>query len=280
MSNNNPANPNTESQQALARRAAELSRRLYISMPWGYRVAGLLLVLAGDSLDTFGRATYAEMIKAVVRGMPETADGRQALDLVQDVASRGAEALPSGYGRQFAARVFKVLLTKFSDPEAVEEAMARVLVQIARKKIHVRNGSDLREAESLFLTVALNAARDYLRTKSRRREDSLTHQRDEEAPHLNIEDPESFRQLEEVLPERQLQTLINELAAVHPRAPQWLRARLEGQTGQEIAQAWGTTPSWVSKWQRMYLPQVQQVVVHNLRSAQRVVSYDYRRFVE
>lgn len=64
-------------QSILLRRAVDLSRRIYTSLPWGYRIAELFTVLAGDSLEAFGRVIYAEFIKSVVRGMPDVAPGRR-----------------------------------------------------------------------------------------------------------------------------------------------------------------------------------------------------------
>lgn len=68
--------------------------------------------------------------------------------------------------------------------------------------------------------------------------------------------------------------MLRELDDVRPRAPEWLRARLDGDSGQEIATDWGVTPSYVSKFQRMYLPEIKRVVEHHLRQAGTQYSYD------
>lgn len=262
------------SQHVLRRQAVDLSRRIYALLPSGYRIAELFTVLAGDGLDAFGRAVYAEFIKSVVRGMPDVASGKAAFDLVQDVERRGAEALPVGYGRPFASRVFKILVSKFSDAEVVEDAMAQVLFQVARDKLHIHNGASLHEAEALVVTVALNAARDILRARGRRREQQLV--RDDDETTVDVEDPRAFQRLDKLMPASELRDILRELGQVHPRAPEWLRARLDGQSGQEIAEEWGTTPSFVSKWQRVYLPKVKKVVEHHLREARQAYSYDRR----
>ena len=264
-------------QHAIHRRAVELSRSIHTSLPWGYRIAEMFTVLAGDGLDAFSRTVYAEFIKSVVRGMPDVSSGKAALDLVQDVARRGAEALPVGYGRPFASRVFKTLVSKFSDLSLVEDAMSQVLLQVARGKLHIHNGSSLHEAESYIITVAMNAARDILRARGRRREHSLVHERDEQAA-VDVEDPEAFRQLDTLMPASELRAVLRELGELHPRAPEWLKARLDGQSGQEISELWQTTPSYVSKWQRTYLPAIKKVVEHHLREARSAggSSYDYR----
>ncbi len=263
-------------QHILHRCAVDLSRRIYTSLPWGYRVAGLFVVLARNALDAFGRVAYAEMIRSVVRGMPDTPLGKPAFDLVQDVEHRGADALPPDYGKPFATRVYKILLSKFSDPEVAEDAMSQVLLQVARRKLHIQNGSSLHEAESYIITVALNAARDILRARSRRREESLVRERDDDQTTIDVEDPEAFARLDKLLPASELRVVLRDLGEVHPRAPEWLQARLQGDSGQEIATDWGTTPSYVSKWQRQYVPAIRRVVEHHLRQARARYSYDRR----
>lgn len=263
-------------QHVLYRRAVDLSRRIYTSLPWGYRVAGLLLVLAADSLDSFGRVIYAEVIKSVVRGMPDVAPGKTAFDLVQDVERKGADALPAGYGRPFASRLFKVLLSKLGDHEVAEDAMSKVMLQVVRGKIHVHNGADLHAAEAYIVTSCLNAGRDLLRAQSRRREQSLVHERDDEQKPIDVEDPEAFARLDKLMPASELADVLREISQIHPRAPEWLKARLQGDSGQEIAHEWQTTPSYVSKWQRQYVPEIKRIVEHHLRQARTPYSYDRR----
>jgi DNA-directed RNA polymerase specialized sigma24 family protein len=217
------------------------------------------------------------MIKAVVRGMPDAPGGKPAYDLIGDVTRKGADALPPGYGRPFASRVFKILLSKFSDPEVAEEAMSHVLFQIARGKLHIRNGADLADAEALLITIAMNAARDILRARGRRREDSLVRDRDDEQSAIDVEDPEAFANLDKLMPASELRDVLRELAGVHPRAPEWLQARLHGDSGQEIAADWGVTPSYISKFQRVFLPRIKAVVQHHLRQSHTQYSYDRRR---
>ena len=266
--------------QLLLQRVRDLSRRAYIGMPWGYRVANLLGHLASDTLEAFGRTMYAEFIRSVVRGMPDTSDGRPALDLGQDVHRKGADALPPGYGRLFAARAFKVLLSKFGDPSLVTEAMGHLMEKALRGKLHIANGSSLHAAETYIVVALGNAVRDELRARKRRGEVPLVRERDDDAE-IDVEDPHAFGELEQLVTRAGMERLLAELSDVHPRAPDWLRARLEGESGREIAEEWGTTPSWVSKWQRLYLRKVKEVVEHHFRrarsrSGRAGYSYDYR----
>lgn len=261
---------------ALRQRLASLNRRIYSSMPWGFRVGELLVHLAADGLDAFGRSMYALFIQAVVRGMPDLHDGKPAIDTIQDVHRRGPAALPPGYGKPFATRVYKILLSKFGSPEVAEEAMSAVLLKAVRGKLHISNGSTLHDAESYVITVALNGARDLLRAQGRRREDSLVRDNDEGALDIDVEDPTSFERLDKLLPASELAKIFQGLKGIHPRAPEWLKARLDGESGNEISALWGTTPSYVSKWQRTYVPEIKKVVEHHLRQARTRDSYDRR----
>jgi len=223
----------------------------------------------------FGRVIYVEFIKASIRGLPDLDSGRPALDLTDEVTRRGADAVPSGYGKPFQGRVFRIL-SRFSDPQVAEEAMSQVLFQVARGKLHIEDGSSLHQAESYVIAAAMNAARDILRARGRRREDSLVRERDNEQATVDVQDPEAFARLDKLMPPSELRDVLRELGNIHPRAPEWLRARLDGDSGQEIATGWGTTPSYVSRWQKQYLPEIKRVVEHHLRQARRAYSYDRR----
>jgi len=264
----------------LLRRLVDLNRRVYASHPWGYRVARLLLHLAGDALDTFGRVITGEMVLAVVGGLPEIG-GKPASDWIQDVHLKGAEVLPLATGRPFAQKVYNILLTRFGSPEVAQEAMANVLLQVARKKLHIKNGASLHDAESYVITVALNAARDILRAQGRRRERPLVRERDDESMTLDVEDPSSFQALDTAITPAQMQRLLRDLAAVHPRAPDYVRALLDGDSASEIAGEWHVTPSYVSKFKRLVGPEIRRFVEDRFRSAARgQYSYDRRRVTE
>jgi DNA-directed RNA polymerase specialized sigma24 family protein len=269
-----PTNPNTVLPPHLvARRATDLSRRIYASMPWGYRVATLLTVLAADALDTFGRAMSAEMILAAVRGMPDIG-GKSSTDWIQDVHRKGADTLPSGTGREFAARTYKILLTRF-DAEIAEEAMSAVLLASARKKIHITNGSSARDAESYIITACLNAARDLLRARGRRREDSLVRDRDDDGVETtDVTDPEAFRDLEESISRKDMAQILHDAERISPRAREYLEVVLRGDSQSDWARELGVTDAAVSKFVRKIRAPLQKMLIEHLRSAATFRSYD------
>ena len=151
----------------LASRARHLSKQIFASLPWGFRLAHLFTVLSADAASTLGRTAYALFLAAAVRGLPPI-NGRDALELLRDIRGPGdAAKLPSDYGRAFGSRLFRSLLAKFG-PETAEEATAETLLKIVKSKVHVNNGATLAQAEGLVATVALNAARDIARREQRR----------------------------------------------------------------------------------------------------------------
>jgi len=212
-----------------------------------------------------------------VRDLPDLYSGKPAFDMIQIVHEKGADALPPGYGRSFARRLYRSLLSRFGgDTSLIEEAMSDLMTKALRGKLHIANGSSLGAAETYVIVAAQNSVRDRLRAQGRKREVPLERDRDQDEPSIDVEDPNAFKMLDKAISPTELAKLLRDLESVHPRAPEWLRARLDGDSGQEISEAWETTPSYVSKWQRTFLPKIKQVVEHHLREGSRTRSYDYR----
>jgi DNA-directed RNA polymerase specialized sigma24 family protein len=258
----------------LAKRASDLSRKIHASFPWGFKVAGLLLVLAADSLDAFGRVLTAQCILAVVRGLPDVG-GKPASDWIQEVHKKGPSVLPPGTGREFANRVFRILLAKLSDPEIAQEAMSAVMLRIARGKFHIANGVSIHEAQSYTITAALNAARDVLRARGRRRESPMT--TDDDGQQIDIADPEAFRDLEKSITEKDMTQILGEAERVSPRAREYLEAILRGDSQSDWARDLGVTDAAVSKFVRKIRPTLKKVLENHLRSASTFGCYDYGR---
>ena len=191
---------------------------------------------------------------------------------------KGADALPSGTGRHFAGKVYKILLTKFSDPEVAEDAMSKVMLQAARGKINLQNGSDIHDAESFIITIALNGARDLLRSKGRRREDPLVRNRDDEPRELDITDPEAFRDLDKSMSPSDMNRILQDAGRVSPRAREYLESVLRGDSQSEWARELGVTDAAVSKFIRKVRPKLQEVLRDHFRAAATTTpaSYDFR----
>jgi DNA-directed RNA polymerase specialized sigma24 family protein len=250
-------------------RARALSRQIFASLPWGFRLANLFLMCASDAAGTLGRTAYALFVAAAVRNMPPV-DGRDALDLVAEILGpQDADKLPLDYGRVFGGRLFRSLLAKFG-PDLAEEATAETLMKLARGKVHVRNGASLAEAEALVATVAINAARDLARREQRRRQ-YLNESGDQP---LDVEDPEAFAAVERALSPSDMARVLHDLEKIHPRARSFAEALLNGDSKTEIAEDWSVTPSYVSKWFREHKSDFLQVLQKHMREAARRYSYD------
>ena len=264
-------------QHLLAKRASDLSRKIHASFfPWGFKVANLLVVLAGDSLEIFSRVLTAQFVLAGIRELPEI-DGKPASDWIQEVHKKGPNVLPPGTGRELGNRVFKILLVKFSDPEIAQEAMSAVMLRIARGRFHIANGASIHEAQSYVITAALNAARDILRARGRRRESPML--RDDDGHEVDIADPEAFRDLEKSLSEKDMALILGDAERISPRAREYLEAVLRGDSQSDWAHQLGVTDAAVSKFVKKIRPTLKKVLEDHLRSAstrQRSVDYDYR----
>lgn len=258
-------------QHELARRARQLSRRIFASLPWGFRLAHLFSVFSADAASALGRSAYALFIAAALRNMPPV-EGRDALDLVREIRGpEDADKLPPDYGGVFGGRLFRSLLAKFG-PEIAEEAFAETLLKIVRGKVNVRNGANLSEGEALVSTIAINSARDLARGEQRRRR----HVQDDDGS-LDPEDPEAFAELERALSPTEMERVLRDLEQVHPRARSFAEALLDGDTKSEIAAEWNVTPSYVSRWWRQHKDDMASIVTRHLRTARQCYSYDRRQ---
>lgn len=254
-------------QTKLASAATKLSRTIFASLPWGFRLAHLFSKFAIDTQEAFGRFAYAEFLKAGVEGLPDI-NGQPALSLRDKIQGpRAADKLPRGYGKAFGTRVWKIALAKFHNPEVVEEAVSRVMVRLVAGEMRIRENSDLRSAEGFLVTSVLNAATDVLRSQLRKRETPSHMENDDgEQTEIDIADPHAFKELERSVPPSEMAKILRELKQVNERAPAWVEAQLDGLSNVEIADEWGVSPAYVTKWTRTYLDRIQAVFTKYLRS--------------
>lgn len=252
-------------QTKLAARATKLSRTIFASLPWGFRLAHLLTKLAVDTQEAFGRFAYAEFLKAGVEGLPDI-KGQPALSLRGEIQGpRAADKLPRGYGKPFGVKVWKIALSKFHNPEIVEEAISRVMMRLVAGDMKIREGADIKSAESLIVTSVINAATDVLR-KQKRETPSLMREDDGEYTEVDISDPHAFRDMERMVPKSEMTKIMRELKQVNDRAPSWVEAQLDGLSNVEIADEWGVSPAYVTKWTRTYLDKIQAIFTKYLRA--------------
>lgn len=244
----------------LLAKARHLSRRIYASLPWGYRVAGLFLHIASNLTDTLGRVSYLEFIRAGVADMPP---------LNGETPSRDLKRVPPGYGKRFGDKVYAMLLNKSRNPDTVEDVLSTLMTNIASGKMGIRAGASLREAESYVTQSALNLLKMVWRKDNNRREQDLpsSDPDGEDDVQVNFEDPNSFRHLDKLLPQAELSRLMADLERINKRAPSWLEAKLDGLTGVEIAQEWGVGKSRITGWEQEYVPAIKRTLTRYIQDA-------------
>ncbi len=243
---------------ALAHRATLLSRRIYTSLPLGYRFAQFLVRLALDTRKTFGKVALGTMLSAGVEGLPDI-NGKPAGEFREKVRSRGVDSLPRGYGRAFGESIWSLAKKKLFHDEVVEEVFGSVLMKLVEGKIHFREGASFSEAKSYLIQTVLNAGKDLQKHIKRN-------------PLMNVEDidlgsPEDFSQLDKILSTMDLRRLMTKLRSVHERAPEWFASVIEGMSSRDLAQQWGLSEASVSKWLSQYLPRIRRVVYDTLSEA-------------
>lgn len=243
----------------LLARARKLSRQIYASLPWGYRLAGVLLHIASGITDTLGRVVYLNFINSGVTDMPP---------LNGATPSRDLKKVPPGYGKPFGDRLYASLLSKSRNPDTVEDVLSTLMINITAGKMKIREGASLREAESYATQAALYLLKGVWRKEKNRREQDLPTGLDtEEGPQINLADPNSFRHLDKLIPKSELSRLMSDLERINERAPSWLEAKLEGLTGVEIAQEWGVGKSRITGWEQQYVPDIKRVLTRYIQDA-------------
>jgi DNA-directed RNA polymerase specialized sigma24 family protein len=226
----------------------------------------MLIKLASQQAEIFGRVCYWTFLEAGVEGLPEI-NGQPALTF-QGVfkGPTGPNRLPRGYGSRFGQRAYGWLLKKFRNLELVEDVISQVAVKLAAKTLKIKEGSSLGEAENLILVSLKNAALNVIKKK---KEVQLTNRDDEEdtSPITELADPSGFKRIEEIMSPQDWSRLLQNLEMVHERAPEWAQAQVDGVTNTELAAQWGVTPGYITNWLTKYRDNIALVFKKHLRDA-------------
>lgn len=198
----------------------ELRASIFRSLPWGYRVAHAFTVLAAGTVETFGRAIGDVFLKRNVPDMPEHGHGR---------------TLPTGYYRDFADRVFKLMVSKFHRPDYVEDAMVEVMSKLSLNPNSLHEVSSRKEAENFVLKSVQNAILNIIKYEKRRDHGSM-HREDEEGEEVNVDfaDPTSMHALEELMTSSTKAAIMRDLKRVLPWADGYFEMLLDGYNDKEI----------------------------------------------
>jgi DNA-directed RNA polymerase specialized sigma24 family protein len=210
-----------------------------------------MIHLASGLTDAVGNAFYQEFIRRGVVGMPPV-NGEDP--------GTGTKA-PPGYGKRFGERLYAILLGKSRNVDTVEEALSVSLTQLAEGKLgRISPGFPLRDAEQYVTRMALNNQATLWRKGRNRSNEDINDRAD-------LTDPNSFKNLDTLLPHTELTQLLQDLEKVNSRAPLWLEAKLDGLSSVEIASEWGVGKSAVANWEKQYIPKIKRVVLRYLQEA-------------
>lgn len=244
---------------ALARKADNLASRIYCSLPFGYRLARVLVKISMETREILGRVALAEMIKAGVSGIPDI-KGKPAEDYAEAVKRRGADGLPRGSGSALGEKVWNLAKRKYPRGLLVEDALSQVMVRMVERPFFDGFRS-YKDAEAFLLKSVLNALADVVRHIKR-------------SPVTEVElDPETmgdrgFEQLEHLLNGIQLRRLMGELHRLDPRALQWFNAQLEGRKNKELAEMWGVSEPRVHQIITRLLPKIRELITDSVEDAE------------
>ena len=217
------ANPHSRLIQA----AAELRRKVYVSLPWGMRLASALFNLRfGADPATFGNVAYGVFHLLGVEGLPRTP--------VVPKTVREIDRLPNYYGLEFGNRAQNIARKYLHEQDDVEEVLSMVAMKLLsneslRKSI---KGKFIRDAQNYVLRAVQNLAIDFLRTQKAHRYEEITDL---------IREPGSWEGLGELIPEAEQERIKKELEdSVSPRLmpdlPLYFDLLLDGFSNKEIAE--------------------------------------------
>ena len=218
----------TDPRHRLIQAATDLRRKVYNSLPWGFRVAHILRqVKFATEPSVFGQSIYGLFLLYGVENMPTPP--------AIPTSTRDFGKL-KGYGREFGAKAFHYALKIFSRDRFKDEKAQEVLSNTVLKLLSDSSlesklaGKPLLYAENYVYKTIHSVAIDFMRR------DRGTHENIEEL----IEEPASWDNLEDIIPQAELAQIINELErSVNlnnmPDIALYFQLLLEGHSTDEIA---------------------------------------------
>lgn len=233
-----------------------LNRKIYASLPWGYRVAQLMLKLSFSLTETLGRVVYTLFLNSGVQDMPPGAKP----------GSNGKfkpERLPRGYGLDFGKKIYNIVLKKTKSPITTEEILSDFMLNLVKHKDKISDKYTLRQAETYILGALKLTIASYYRDQNGREDRGQVKVKPTLIDDNNIFDtlnPSAFEHLDEMLPAHDLDLLLKELEDINAKAPSWLTSQIEGLSSTEIAERWNVSKGAVSQWETKYIPKIQEVV--------------------
>jgi hypothetical protein len=214
-----------DSRPHLIQSSQDLHRKVYASLPWGFRLARALFQLREGSADSeaFGRATYGLFLLYGVTGMPPAPFTPKNTREISDARLKG-------YGRDFGRRAVGLAQLRLNgEADQVEEALSYVSLQLLSNSFKEGvYGKDLHEAERYVLGMVHHRALDQLRKEKK----------NPELPVEEVFDSGSWDELGDLIPEREQEAILRKLETQRsaPDLAQYFQLLLEGYNTNQIAQ--------------------------------------------
>ena len=223
---------------ALIRRASEVRRHIFASLPLGIRFAEVFTMLASDAsmFNDWGKAFGVEFLMAGVKDMPDP--GPLWFKKPGD-----PRRLPSGYMAGFIAKTFKTIMGWFHDPNLAEEAIGNYYNAIREGRIVLNGNLPLESVQSYVQHGCLLKAQTLAKAKFKA--DALTESlqdvgEDDKGVSLDIpdpktmEDPHFLTQLQQQDPHMMKEWMDYLSRHIHPDAGQYIQLLIDGYEQKEI----------------------------------------------
>jgi hypothetical protein len=218
----------------LITRADYLRRHIYSSIPFGDRLAAFFVRLGLDTVETLGRALGAEFLIRGVTDMPDPGPR-------WNPQSRNPSlTLPQNYMREFAAKVYGLLMKKFHDPSLVEDAISMFLLKVTTsEKISAKT---MASAQSWALQGLIWQALDIIKKRRKEQAESLDRPTGEHGDGNDVrslqdtlEDPRALNEVKRELSPRVWKMWMEYLSKhIHEDIPLYIALEMQGYVAAEI----------------------------------------------
>lgn len=233
---------------SLHKAARDIQRQIYASLPIGERVLDVIVRIASESSEYasmirgFGRAIYAEFLRAGVKDMPPIR-GVPVENIQLNLKDRNlALKLPEGYGADFGAKAWRTAFKITKNPDLAASAIAEYAAKVAKSPPYDPT-NNLKQAEFFALRGVQFAAQQIVRNFMRDRDreglgldvDHLDDEGRHQEIHIRESDPHAIEKFEDVLSRHDVQKLVAYLnQTVHPDAGLYFSLSAEGYEDSEI----------------------------------------------
>lgn len=239
----------------LAARATKLSRQIYASLPWHYRLAQLILKLAVEPQVAHGNFFYGVFVKAGVKGLPDIgkipAKDFPGRDKRVDVLVNAIRRVDTNYGKKFGSTIWKVTVSRFGFRVA-EEAISWMVEKLSKKPSIIQGHFKVSQAESFVLDGIKKRSLDMIKRHWRKKEKSLTVDTGQQVTQRVVADPGALHELLTLVPRGEVKEMMSRLRGVDKknptRGPSFVEMVLDDRTQTEMAEAWGTEIRTVGLW--------------------------------